>query len=410
MVNRAKSPKDVVFSKIYINLLNELVFRSLLIQLLIVGAYFTMLQVVYSEFRSELRNTYDDLVSDTMLGALSIQKSNLMTQLEDKIDLLSLHSHLFNDTLLNEPSPIAADMVSLSSGVSFSTFAFYIDQQPTVEYAALGSDEQEALQTLAASLVELNDNLVNTEDDEWVVAVAVSADLDGQYYTVMKTVSGRSVDLSSIFSYAQACKDNKLCIADCGASGTFQFSCLNDIKGAHFSPLRLSNDQDDNSQTFAYSVPTEQDTMLTFFFISSSDSFKDSLITPGIQAAIFNNATNEKSVSSPVVQYLGLNKKNGTSEYTMDPLNTNHSNVMSTWFVDLNETSMRMQKTKETNIELPFSSSSLWGHQVFGSLQLIDKYFKNLSYQTEEDALSTDFIENLILMSIFILNFLTLLG
>jgi hypothetical protein len=410
MANRANKPKDVVFSKIYINLLNELVFHSLLIQLLIVGAYFAIKHVAYSEFRGQLRATYDELVLDTQQGALLLQKSNLMAQSEDRIDLLHLHTNLINASLLSDLAPTSAPIMSLTSGGRLADLGFYVDQQPDASFASLSTDAQERMLVFAAVLGQTKTNFAATGDGAWIKAVALSMTIEDQYVTVIKVVGERSVDLSALFQYVNICSQNKVCLDDCSVAEKIRFSCIASLKGASFSPLRLSDDEDDNKNMFVYTTDAPEEIKVTFFFLIDPKTSKETLKSPFIQAVILNNASKSDGTSVPVVQFLGFKKLEDTSQYLLDPFNSNHTTVISTWLKNHNGTNAEIIKNNENWLETPFSSASMWGHQVFGMTQLAEKVFKNLSYQTEEEALSTDFIEHLIMIALFTLNFLSILG
>jgi hypothetical protein len=411
MENESKKKfKDVVYTKLYMNLLNELVLRSLLIQMLIVGAYFVLRHIVYSEFRIAFRDTYDDLVYDTKQASLNIQSLNFLILLEDRIDLLAFHSNLINTTFQAGLTFDGDSIPSISSGGILAGNAFHIDSQPNADYKSLDVDSKTEVDKLAAVLDETGSTLKTAGEASWVKAVSLSATVNGRYITVLKAVGDAKIDLSSIFKLASTCSDNNICVANCIVDSQFQFSCLSKIRGPNFSPLTLFSTEDDNSKAFVHSFDVAENRRVSFYFLADSDRARETLKCNGIQAAIFNSATPASQNAQPSLYFLGMKRKSAISEYKISPENTNHTSTLTQMFKSLNSTTVLFNQENDTWSSVNFLNSSMWGHQVFGSLQVAEGSFKYFSYQTERAALQSESIENLVLISTFMINFIGVLG
>lgn len=410
MVNRADKPKDVVFSKIYINVFNELVFRSLLIQLLIIGACFSIRHIVFGDFRDKISKAYDHYVIDAKTGVLNAQKVNLMINFEDQIDVLHFHANLLNMTTSGLTPSDLADIPSISSGGLLKDSGFYIDGLRETDYSSLETDIQDTIKTMDSLLSTAFSSIEVTNDTSWIKAISVSSRVNQEYVTVLKSNGKEQVDLASIFSYASSCFDNSLCLANCMQNDGFSFECLNKLTGPHFSPLKLSGASEDNGRTFVYSTNIGQSYNVAFFIVTDSASSRELLKSSSIQAVLFNNASSEAGVSSSVLQMMGLRKKEAFSLYSLDAENTNHFNTLTSWLKTFNDSSAEFNLKNQTWVSATFSQPSLWGFNIFGSLQVPERAFKFLKYHTKQDALAIDSLENLLLILVFTGNFIVILG
>lgn len=397
-----KDSQKGIEARLYVSVMNELYVKAISVQFAIILVYCACRFIVYLIFHNELQENLNEMVISAKGVSLELQRLNLIAQHQDMIDNLHMYGLVLNSSAQSStPSSMAtiSKIDQMTDGIGFS-----VDNNPDLVYANLSVAKQSAVDNLSSILTASVTHIQTAEGSKWIKAVALTAQVEGVYLTVLKTMVGSATDTRDLYKYSSSCYYNKACQIDCMTKSKYSYECLSANQGPMLSPLRLFNDSSLNSRTYVYSMNGPNSYRISFFYTMESKPEEKVLISSGGRAALCTGFYLKSGEETFSINSVALRRKSQTSSYRLEPELNNYQPFLEKTFKVINPRKIELLQNQQSISDHSTPLVTLWGNWILSSIIVLREAFLFADVRSLISLQSQDAIQFVIILGIFSFN------
>jgi hypothetical protein len=409
--------KEVLASRIYFFVINELFIKAVLIQIILVFCYLTLWFKTDINVNEQIRKVFSDVVVKTQQTALRVQELNAIDATNECFDYLEHQKLLFSMALEFSQSDVLSasnfKYITDLDGEPLDQLGYYVEGQSKKAFADLTSEVQTAILASGGLLSSVTTGIDNVIEADKILAYALikQITLSGtgnptSLLTVFKYTTLSRASPTDIFSKTVNCINAGTCQNSCLDSGSnFLFECLTENEGLQISPLNLISPSLTQTDTAIYYSSKLQDGLTLLIFSTKITEDVKSLITiPGSKAAIFTESrSTQYGISTPQLHFTGIAKAKSKSVLRMGLDESDVKSSIDYAFAVGRDKRVTFKDAREEDT-IYSRKVNMWGFEMQSMVQEPLE-----AYEYSEDQVRTQIVSQLsmeiaIMMVIFALN------